>query len=229
MITLQGERFHGRKEYSWLPGRQALCLRRSGAVECATSPHPVRILVIRARTEAAISKKSKNRSRRSGGSSGKHGGANKTGGSGKHGAAQGRRRPGTVVALLVLTAVQAVGAIGGGIGLVRDPIDNIGMPLSMLEGSPFKDYLIPGIILLVVVGIFALFVWAGLLRRWKPAWWLSLASGGGLVVWIIVEAAMLGYLPGAGIGMQIAMGLLGVAIVVLTLLRPTRRYFGIGR
>jgi hypothetical protein len=40
---------------------------------------------------------------------------------------------------------------------------------------------------------------------------------------------MLGYLPGAGIGMQIAMGLLGLAIVVLTLLRPTRRYFGIGR
>ena len=179
--------------------------------------------------EAVISKKSRNKPRKSGGAPGKHGAASKTGGSGKRGTAQGRGRPGTVVALLVLTAVQAIGAIAGGIGLVRDPIDNIGMPLSMLEGSPFKDYLIPGIILLVVVGIFALFVWAGLLRRWKPAWWLSLASGGGLVIWIIVEVAMLGYLPGAGIGMQIAMGLLGVAIVVLTLLRPTRRYFGIGR
>lgn len=179
--------------------------------------------------EAVISKRSKNRSRRSGGPPGKHGTANKTGGSGGRSATQGRGRPGTVIALLVLTGIQALGAIGGGIGLIRDPIDNIGMPLSMLEGSPFSDYLIPGIILLVAVGVFALFVWAGLLRRWKPAWWLSLASGGGLVVWIITEVAMLGYLPGAGIGMQIGMGLLGVAIVVLTLVRPTRRYFGIGR
>jgi hypothetical protein len=80
----------------------------------------------------------------------------------------------------------------------------------------------------VVVG-FRLFVWAGLLRRWKPAWWLSLASGGGLFIWIITEAALLGYLPGAGIGLQITMGILGLAIVVLTLVRPTRRYFRIGR
>jgi hypothetical protein len=129
----------------------------------------------------------------------------------------------------VLTAIQAVGAIAGGIGLVQDPVDNIGMPLSMLEGSPFKDYLIPGLILLVAVGLLALFVWAGLLRRWKPAWWLSLASGGSLVIWIITEVALLGYLPGAGIGLQITMGILGLAIVVLTLVRPTRRYFGIGR
>ncbi len=99
----------------------------------------------------------------------------------------------------------------------------------MLEGSPFKDYLIPGLILLVVVGLFALLVLAGLLRLWKPAWWLSLASGGGLVIWIITEVALLGYLPGSGIGMQIAMGVLGLAIVTLTLLAPTRRYFGIGR
>jgi hypothetical protein len=139
------------------------------------------------------------------------------------------KRPGTVLALLVLTAVQAAGAIGGGVGLVRDPIKNIGMPLSMLEGSPFKDYLIPGLILLIVVGLFSLFVFAGLLRRWRPAWWLALASGGGLIIWIITEVAMLGFLPGTGTGMQIGMAILGLAIVTLTLLVPTRRYFRIGR
>jgi hypothetical protein len=133
-----------------------------------------------------------------------------------------------VLALLILTAIQAIGAIAGGIGLVRDPIKNIGMPLSMLEGSPFKDYFIPGLILLVVVGLFALLVLAGLLRRWKPAWWLSLASGGGLVIWIVAEVALLGYLPGAGVGLQVVMGILGLAIVTLTLLASTRRYFGIG-
>jgi hypothetical protein len=137
------------------------------------------------------------------------------------------RRPSIVLALLILTAIQAIGAIAGGIGLVRDPIDNIGMPLSMLEGSPFRDYLVPGLILLVVVGLFALLVFAGLLRRWRPAWWLSLASGGGLVIWTVTEIGLLGYLPGAGIGLQSFMAALGVAIVVLTLLKPTRRYFGV--
>jgi len=127
----------------------------------------------------------------------------------------------------MLTGIQAVGAIAGGIGLVRDPIDNIGMPLSMLEGSPFKDYLIPGLILLVVVGLFALLVFAGLLRRWRPAWWLSLASGGGLVIWIITEIALLGYLPGAGIGLQVVMAALGLAVLILALVRPTRRYYGV--
>ena len=46
---------------------------------------------------------------------------------------------------MVFLAIQAVGAIAGGIGLVQDPVDNIGMPLSMLEGSPFTDYLMPGV------------------------------------------------------------------------------------
>jgi hypothetical protein len=129
---------------------------------------------------------------------------------------------------LVLTALQAAGAIGGGAGLVQDPVNNIGMPLSVLDGSPFKDYLIPGLILLIVVGLFSLLVFVGLLLRWKAAWWLSLASGGGLIIWIIAEVALLGYLAGAGIGLQIAFGLVGVAIVILALASPTRRYFGIG-
>jgi len=137
------------------------------------------------------------------------------------------KRPATVIAQLVLTALQAAGAIGGGIGLVADPVNNIGMSVSLLEGTPFKDYLLPGLILLVVVGLFSLVVFVGLLLRWRAAWWLSLASGGGQVIWIITEAVLLGYLPGAGIGLQIAFGIVGLGVVVLALVRPTRRYFGI--
>lgn len=146
-----------------------------------------------------------------------------------HSANKTAKRPGTAVAQLVLAALQAVGAIGGGIGLVADPVNNIGMPVSLLEGTPFTDYLIPGLILLVVVGMFSLVVFVGLLLRWKVAWWLSLASGGGQVIWIVTEAALLGYLPGAGIGLQIVFGIVGLGVVVLALVRPTRRFFGIGR
>jgi hypothetical protein len=140
-----------------------------------------------------------------------------------------KKRPGTAAAQVVLAGVQAAGAIGGGIGLVKDPVKNIGMPLSLLDGTPFKDYLIPGLILLIVVGLFSLLVFVGLLLKWKAAWWLSLASGGGLIIWIVAEVALLGYLPGAGIALQIVFGVIGVAIVALTLMRPTRRFFRIGR
>lgn len=139
------------------------------------------------------------------------------------------RRPATVRALITLMAIQAIGAIGGGIGLVQDPIDNIGMPLEMLEGSPFSDYFYPGLILLIVVGIFPLLVLPGLLLRKRWAWWLALAAGAGLVIWIVVEVALLGYLPGMGIALQIIMGLIGVAVVLLCLAGATRRYFRVGR
>ncbi len=139
------------------------------------------------------------------------------------------RRPGSAMVQLVLAGLQAAGAIGGGIGLVRDPVKNIGMPVSLLEGTPFKDYLIPGLILLIVVGLFSLLVFVGLLLKWRAAWWLSLASGGGQMIWIVTEGVLLGYLSGAGIGLQIVFGLVGLGVVVTALLPAVRRYYGIGR
>ena len=126
---------------------------------------------------------------------------------------------------MALTAIQAVGGIPSGVGMVRDPVNNIGMPLSMLEGSPFGDYLIPGLILLIVLGVFPLMVLYGLIRRYRWAWWLALAVGAGLVIWIATEIALLGFLPGKGIVLQIVFGLVGAAIIVLALVRPTRRFF----
>jgi hypothetical protein len=139
------------------------------------------------------------------------------------------RRPATVWALTILTIIQIIGAISGGVGLIQDPVDNIGMPLSMLEGSPFSDYLYPGLILLIVVGLFPIVPLVGLIIRRRWGWWLELAAGCGLIIWILTEVVLLGYLPGTGVALQIVMGLLGVVIVVLTLLRPTRQYFRVGR
>jgi hypothetical protein len=112
--------------------------------------------------------------------------------------------------------------------MTANPVNNIGMPISMLEGSPFGDYLIPGLILMMVVGVFPLTVFVGLLLRSRPAWWLSIAVGAGLIIWIVTEVALLGYLPGAGLALQIVFGLIGAAILTLALTRPTRRFFRIG-
>lgn len=113
-----------------------------------------------------------------------------------------------------MLAVQAAGAIAGGVGLIQDPVNNVGMPLSLLEGSPFSDYLVPGLILLIVVGLPPACAFFGVIRHQRWGVWLAAVAGAALVIWIITEVILLGYLPGAGVGLQIAMGVLGLAIFV---------------
>ncbi len=44
--------------------------------------------------------------------------------------------------------------VAGGLGLVTEPNGtNLGFQVEWLSQSPFTDYLIPGIILLVVIGV----------------------------------------------------------------------------
>ena len=53
------------------------------------------------------------------------------------------------IVLGILQAFIGLGAIGGGFMLVKDPSGfALGVPLNFLEGSPFQDFLIPGIFLL---------------------------------------------------------------------------------
>lgn len=128
-------------------------------------------------------------------------------------------RPTTVWPLSALLGIQAMLAIAGGVGLIRDPIENVGMPLSLLEGTPFSDYLIPGLILLLVIGLPPVFAAYGVARRRRWGVWLAGVAGAALLVWISVEVILLGYLPGIGIALQIVMGLLGVVILTLAILR----------
>ena len=67
------------------------------------------------------------------------------------------------------------------------------MPLSYLEGSPFSDYLVPGVILLCVLGIFPLVVAYGLLRRRPWAWFGACAVGCGLMIFEVVEYGVIGF------------------------------------
>jgi hypothetical protein len=50
--------------------------------------------------------------------------------------------------------VQAIGAMAGGGALTAAPSGGLmKMPVSYLSGSPFPDYLAPGIVLFVVLGL----------------------------------------------------------------------------
>jgi hypothetical protein len=55
------------------------------------------------------------------------------------------------VVLIILDAIVAVTAIGGGIALAGG-LEGERYPAGWLKGTPFSNYLIPGLILAVVVG-----------------------------------------------------------------------------
>lgn len=68
--------------------------------------------------------------------------------------------------LIFLLFFLGVGAIGGGGVLIISPTgEMIGMPLSILKGSPFNSFLIPGIILFLILGIAPFLVVFGLLKK----------------------------------------------------------------
>ena len=91
----------------------------------------------------------------------------------------------------VLGALQAfigIGALAGGYGLVSDPSGNaLGLPMSLLEGSVFPDFLIPGLFLLVVNG-FGSLIGAGFsFTRRRYAQEIAIALGAILVSWIVIQ------------------------------------------
>jgi hypothetical protein len=57
-------------------------------------------------------------------------------------------------ALVVLQIFVGITAILGGFGLVSDPSGTkMNIPLELLKNSPFTNYLIPGLVLLLVIGV----------------------------------------------------------------------------
>ena len=96
---------------------------------------------------------------------------------------------------LVVLAVLAAGALGGAAFLVTSP-DGSAMQwnLSMLAGSPFPDFFVPGLILGGLFGLGSLAVAAMGLARLRIAPFLAFAIGCAQMIWIVVELAIIGQL-----------------------------------
>lgn len=96
------------------------------------------------------------------------------------------------IGLGALQAFIGLGALGGGFMLVRDPSGSaLGVPLTLLEGSPFPDFLIPGIFLLAVNGIGSM-IGAGLsFSRRRYAQEIAIVLGAILVAWIVIQVVII--------------------------------------
>ena len=116
------------------------------------------------------------------------------------------RRSSAVWLLVLLQCLLGLGAFVSGGLLVAAPDGSLmQMPLSMLQYSPFSSFLIPGILLVIFLGIYPLAVGYSLFQkpswRWPDAinpfkhmhwsWTASLSTGVILLIWITVQVVML--------------------------------------
>ena len=105
-----------------------------------------------------------------------------------------RRLTRFAVAGLVLEVVLSVGALGGGLVLIVAPRGEImPLPLAALAGSPFETYLGPGLILFTVLGIGPLVAARLAWTRHPLAPVAAFVVGAALLIWVVVEIAIIGY------------------------------------
>jgi hypothetical protein len=117
-------------------------------------------------------------------------------------------------ATVVLEVLLSIGALGGGLVLMIAPRGEImPLPLSALAGSPFDTYFVPGLILFGVLGLGPLLAARIAWLRHPLAPIAAFVVGAGLIIWVAVEMAIIGYSNEPPL--QAIYGILGVAIVLV--------------
>lgn len=146
------------------------------------------------------------------------------------------KRPFETWILIVLLALLAVNAFYGGISLMLAPDGSLlGMQPGWLDNSPFKNYFIPGLLLLLMNGIFPIVAvfglitknnnWFGWLNIYKNrCWGWTFAVYSGIItnIWIIVQQLMAEYFI-----LQTIIAAVGLFILVVALLPGVMHYYNI--
>lgn len=128
---------------------------------------------------------------------------------------------------LLLTILSLNGLVAGMLMLIRPDGSLLQLNTEWLAGSPFRNYLLPGCLLFLCIGVLPLLSLIGLL--FKPAWawprtfniyqgqswgWtFALYSGIGTMIWIIVQQFMTRYFILQPIILSI-----GLVLVILVLM-----------
>jgi len=101
-------------------------------------------------------------------------------------------RPAYAWLAFVLAVFTGVLALPVGLMFLADPsCASIGLPPGWIEDTPFGSYAIPGIYLFAVNGL-GMLILAGLIlvRHWAAPW-LTAILGLGLMIWILVQLAVM--------------------------------------
>jgi len=138
--------------------------------------------------------------------------------------------------LIILLGFLSIGAFYGGICLIISPDGSLlQMPVELLANSPFKSFLIPGLILLFTFGIFPAFVVYGLIKKpenrffnrlnliydYHFAWTFAIYIAIGQIIWINIQTLILN---SVGI-LHTIYSSLGLLIICIALLPQTRDHY----
>lgn len=96
------------------------------------------------------------------------------------------------VATIIILFFNAISGLFGGICLIIDPSGKMmQMPIEWLAPTPFTNFLIPGIILFLFIGLFSLLVAILTIIKSKYYEYLIILEGVILFIWLSVEIIML--------------------------------------
>ena len=119
-----------------------------------------------------------------------------------------------VIIIGLLTGFIALTAIGGGIALLTGAEANR-FPIEWLDGTPFKDYTIPALLLAIAVGGSSLVACLAILRGRNVATPASMLAGLIMMGYIVVEVMILKQVPPGPTPIEYLYFGLGLAICLL--------------
>ena len=135
--------------------------------------------------------------------------------------------------LIFLLGFLSLSAIVGGIMLIISPKGTeIELPVELLDNSPFKNFLVPGIILLVTFGLIPIYIIYALIKKPKSrfmqklnllhdhhfAWTFAVYTGFGQIIWINVQTLIMNSV----VVIHTFYSSLGILIVCIALLPEIR-------
>jgi len=89
--------------------------------------------------------------------------------------------------LVALLGFVGLGGVYGGVQMLADPYGPMGMSTRMIARTPFDSFTVPGLLLLVLVGVAPLCLAFALVLGSSPhPGWVA-AFGAGLMAWIAIQ------------------------------------------
>ena len=146
------------------------------------------------------------------------------------------RLPQPLLWLAGLLGLLAVGAFQGGLAMVRDPLEPLGLQVDFLERTPIDTYFWPGVFLLCISAACLITV-TGLVSRWRWQWadtiehrvgyrwpWIGAVSiGATLLVFEMLEVYLVPFHP----LMHPLLIAASVAVLLLAATLATRAHFSV--
>lgn len=129
------------------------------------------------------------------------------------------------VPLLIVQGFVALTAFAGGIALIVGSLNPelggvIVPPQEFLEGSPFRSFVIPGLLLAVILGGVHLVAFLMLVRRQRWAHFAAAAAGSAALIWIFVQMVYIPFSVLQAVYFACGLAELGLVLLGLGVLRP---------